>query len=89
MRKQGHASPRAMARDVRNQPAIATRFLSSLREIAPELVMNRQTGTGTDTDTIRNTDRFTGTGTGTDTGTDTESHGHRQWQMGSCRVGPR
>ena len=28
MRKQGHASPRAMARDVRNQPAIATRFLS-------------------------------------------------------------
>ena len=26
--QQGHASPRAMARDVRNQPAIATRFLS-------------------------------------------------------------
>ncbi len=28
MRKQGHASRRAMARDVRKQPAIATRFLS-------------------------------------------------------------
>ncbi len=28
LRKLGHARPRAMARDVRNQSAIATRFLS-------------------------------------------------------------